>query len=316
GLRDKGALRAGVDLLDDRVFPPRVEVSGPADDPPDVRLAVAPLGHEDLRRLPAAGLQRRDVGLLELADQLAVGGAPQLVDRGQVYPAIGVDEEAPIWRILDRVVSVPVGQGDQFGAIEVDAIGVDEIRVLARILAAGAEPDLPLRLVDEVDAPDDIGPLGDLVLDRARPRIDQVEMPPAVALRGVEDFARLIQPVDGVQPHRLPVSGPDERRARLVDDVAILAGMRIDADHSVALVPAVDLLIAEVAAVLAPVQPWGAEIDPIHVRPDGLVAGDIEQVELIRREPVARQRGRPRPPPGPAPAPRPPLGPEDLPAHP
>src|SRR5262249_32260833 len=265
GLRDKGALRAGVDLLDDRVFPPRVEVSGPADDPPDVRLAVAPLGHEDLRRLPAAGLQRRDVGLLELADQLAVGGAPQLVDRGQVYPAIGVYEEAPIWRILDRVVSVPVGQGDQFCAIEVDAIGVDEIRVLAGILAAGAEPDLPLRLVDEVDASNDIGPLGDLVLDRTGLRIEQVEMPPAVALRGVEDLTRFIEPVDGTQPHGLPMGGPDERRTRLVDEIANLAGVGVDADHAVAPMPAVDLLIAEVAPVLVPVQSWDVVVDPIHL---------------------------------------------------
>ena len=57
GLGDERALRAGVDLLDDRVLLGRIEVLGPADDAPDVRLAVAALGDEDLGRLPAAGLR-------------------------------------------------------------------------------------------------------------------------------------------------------------------------------------------------------------------------------------------------------------------
>ena len=53
-LGNERALRAGVDLLDDRVFLGRIEVLGPADDAPDVGLAVAALGDEHLGRLPAA----------------------------------------------------------------------------------------------------------------------------------------------------------------------------------------------------------------------------------------------------------------------
>ncbi len=55
----------------------------------------------------------RDVRLLELANQLAVRGSPQLVDRGLVHPAVGVDQEPPVGRILDRVAAVALGQRDQ-----------------------------------------------------------------------------------------------------------------------------------------------------------------------------------------------------------
>ena len=112
-LGNERALRAGIDALDDRVFPRRVEVLGPADDAPDVRLAVATLGHEDLGRTPAAGLERRDVGLLEFADELAILGASKLVDRGHVHAAVGVDEVMPVGRELHRVVAVPRRQRDQ-----------------------------------------------------------------------------------------------------------------------------------------------------------------------------------------------------------
>ena len=61
----------------------------------------------------------------------------------------------------DRVVAVALGQRDEAGAVEVDAVVVDEIRVLVRLLAAGAEPDLALLLVDAVDAADDVLARGD-----------------------------------------------------------------------------------------------------------------------------------------------------------
>src|SRR5262249_45104697 len=156
----------------------------PADDAPDVGLAVAPLGDEDLRRLPAVVAQLGNVGLLQLADQLAVVGAAQLVDGRQVHARVGVDEVLAARRELraDRaaaprasrasrgsffvglMVAVPFGQRDQTAAVEVDAVVVDEVRVLVGVLAAGPEPDLPLILVDAVHAADDVVPFGDLVL--------------------------------------------------------------------------------------------------------------------------------------------------------
>ena len=61
-----------------------------------------------------------------------------------------------VGRVLDRVGAVALGQGDQAGAVEVDAVVMDEVGILVRVLAAGAEPDLALLLVDPVDAADDV----------------------------------------------------------------------------------------------------------------------------------------------------------------
>src|SRR5262249_14221072 len=86
------ALRAGVNVLDDRVALRRVEVPRPGDDPPNAGRAVAALGDEHLRRLPAAGLQVGYVRPLQLADERAVVAPPQLVYRRHVHPRIGVDD--------------------------------------------------------------------------------------------------------------------------------------------------------------------------------------------------------------------------------
>ena len=290
GLGDVRALGAGVDALDDRIFLRGVEIPGPADDAPDVGLAVAALGDEDLGRPPAAGLERRDIRLLELADELAVLDAAQLVDRGHVHPAVGVDEVAAIGRKLHRVTAVARRQGDQAGAVEIDSVVMDEVGILVRIPAAGAEPDLSLGLVDPVDAPHDVRTLGDRVLDCSGLRIDQVEVPPAVSLRHINQLVGFLEPGHGGQAEGLAMGRPDECLALLVDDIGDLAGLRVDPDHPVSLVPAIDLLIGEMPAVLVPPKPWLLEVDPVDAGPDRLLRCDLEEVQFVRRELVAGQR--------------------------
>ncbi len=87
--------------------------------------------------------------------------------------AVGVDQVLAVGRKLHRVIAVALGQRDQARAVEVDAVVVDEVRILVGILAAGVEPDLPLLLVDAVDAADDVLAVGDLVLDAALFGVDQ-----------------------------------------------------------------------------------------------------------------------------------------------
>ena len=87
-----------------------------------------------------------------------------------------------IGRVLNRVRAVAGGESDQAGAVEIDAIIVNEIRILIGIAAAGAKPDLPLLFVDPLDPADDEVSLGDLVFDGPFLGIDQIQMPPAVAL--------------------------------------------------------------------------------------------------------------------------------------
>ena len=175
-------------------------------------LPSRPLATNTSGGCPAACLEGRDVGLLELAQQRPVRGPAQLVDRRHVDTAVGVDEVSAIGRELHRVRAVSLGEGDEAGAVEVHPIVVDEVRILAGVLASRPEPDLPLLLIDQVDAADDVLAAGDRVLDLPLPGVDEVEMSPAVTLGGVEDLVRPVEPVDAVQIDVLRVCGPDERR--------------------------------------------------------------------------------------------------------
>ncbi len=58
------------------------------------------------------------------------------------------------------MVSIAFGERNQVGAVEIDPIVVDEVRILARVSSAGAEPDLPLLFIDAIDAADDELALG------------------------------------------------------------------------------------------------------------------------------------------------------------
>ena len=92
------------------------------------------------------------------------------------------DENSTVWLASTR------GQRRQAGAVEIDAVVVLEVRVLAGVHAAGAEPELPLLFVDLDDVADRPRALGDLVLHRAGGAVDQIEVVPAVALRHPDHF--------------------------------------------------------------------------------------------------------------------------------
>ena len=70
--------------------------------------------------------------------------------------------------------TVTLGKGNQPGPIEVDAVVVDQVRVLVRVSAARAKPYLPLFFVDSVDSPDNVSAFGDLALELAALGIDEV----------------------------------------------------------------------------------------------------------------------------------------------
>ena len=110
------------------------------------------------------------------------------MNRRHVDPAAGVDQKLAVGRVLDGVAAVALGESDQPRPIKIDAVVMNEIGILARHFAAGAEPDLPVVGIDAVDPAHDIFALGDLVLDRTGAGVDQVKVPPAVALRNVEDL--------------------------------------------------------------------------------------------------------------------------------
>ena len=89
-------MRAGVDLLDDRVFFVGVKVGRPKDHSEDVGLVVATFGRESFGWLPTGGEQRGPVGSFEFTDQRSVFRATQFRDRRQIDSRVHVDQQLAI----------------------------------------------------------------------------------------------------------------------------------------------------------------------------------------------------------------------------
>ena len=152
-------------------------------------------------------------------------------------------------RVGDGVVRGLIGHGqpDEARPVEVDPVGVDEIRVLAGDDTAGLEIDLALGFVHLVDGPDDPLPLRDLALDRAGHAVVEVEVVPAVALRHPDHFAA----VGDVVAEFLAAVG-EERLRLLVDDGPGRARRPVDLDDPVDLMAALVEFEGEGPAVLPP----------------------------------------------------------------
>jgi hypothetical protein len=86
------------------------------------------------------------------------------------------------------VVGIRLGERCQARSIEADAVVVDEVRILARVHPACAEPYLALGLVHVDHVADHPVALRDLVLDAPRRPVEQVKVIPAVPLRHPDHF--------------------------------------------------------------------------------------------------------------------------------
>src|SRR2546427_8290178 len=208
------------------------------DKAPNVGFAIATFGDEGFGGFPAGGFEFGNIGRFEFGDEAAVHSAVQFVRRRCVHAAPGIDEAFAIGRELDGVVAVALGKGDEAGPIQVNTVVMDEVGVLVRVFAAGAEPHLAVFFIDAVDAANNELAFGDLVFDSADFRIDKVEMAPAVAFGGVNHFIGFLEPVDVVEVQILGVGGPDEGIGFFIDDVAQSTGLGIDFNNAVALMAA------------------------------------------------------------------------------
>ena len=240
---------SGVDALDDRIAPVRIEVGRADDDPPDVRHPVPALGHEDLGVLPSGRQQRRSVGPLQLHDQRPVGRPAELGDGGLVDSRPLVDVVLMVGGEGDFMHAVGLGVRHQPGAVEVDAVVVDEVGVLLGVHAVRAEPDLAVRHIHAVHAADRPLALGDLILHLPRLAVEHVEVVPAVALGHPDDLPAVVEvvaePLVGVVEEGLGLLGDHRPRP---------AGFGVDFDDPVDLVPPLVVLEDDVLAVLPPLQ--------------------------------------------------------------
>ena len=89
---DAAALRSGIDVVDDRILPRRIQSRRFVHQAVQLRQAVARFHGNRRRRLPAGCEQSRDVGFLECQNDGAIHVA-QHSHRRHVGLGIGVDEE-------------------------------------------------------------------------------------------------------------------------------------------------------------------------------------------------------------------------------
>ena len=157
----------------------------------------------------------------------------------------------------------------QTSAIEVDAIVVDEVRVLPRIHPARAEPDLPRRHIHPLHPAHHPRPLRDLLLHRAGGAIIQIEMVPPVALRHPHRFGAAVQ-ILAKEFSRVFEEGVVARL--LGDDCARRASGGVHLDHAEHLMPALVVLEGHGARVGAPDKPaHRVRVGEEHRRDDRLL---------------------------------------------
>src|SRR5262245_27278154 len=103
-----------------------------------------------------------------------------------------------------------------------------EVRIMVRVSAVGAKPDLSLLFVDSLAFADHVLAFGDRVLDVTGFRVNQIEVPPAVALRYENDLIGPGQKCDLIESHEVEMRRPDERVRLLVDEGASGGGLGVD----------------------------------------------------------------------------------------
>src|SRR4029077_9062388 len=101
---------------------------------------------------------------------------------------IGRDVEGKSRELRGLRVVKDLGERREPGAVEADPVVVEEIGILARPRAGGAEPYRALLLVDLLDALDRPLALRDLVLHRPGRAVVEVQVVPAIALRHPDDL--------------------------------------------------------------------------------------------------------------------------------
>jgi len=181
--------RAGVYVLEDRVFLRWVEVRRTDDDTPHVGLSVASLSYEHFRSLPSVCNDFRDVGSLKVHHKLACLCVPQdgnrcVCDcRCHIHNIFLVSRKPCIVHSFRRCHVAHVA------SVEADAVVSDEIWVFILVHSAGLEPYAACILIHVDDAADIPVSLCDLVLHLACSLVIEVEVIVVVALAHPDDLA-------------------------------------------------------------------------------------------------------------------------------
>ncbi len=214
-------LGAWIDVADDRICCPRIEVRWEVDHAVQVRQSIPRLDREHLGRPKPDLLESRDVGALELADDAAIRRS-QYGDRRGVDAGIGVNEITAAGREPDRVVALLRGEDLQPSPIEADTVQVRVIDVAPWFTTTPGEVDLPGVLVDMHHGAHRPRAGCDPIAWYPAP-VEAVEMGPTVLLRPPDHVLPVVRHVPTRRPTTRP--SPDlaqfhEGRGRIREDHA------------------------------------------------------------------------------------------------
>ncbi len=178
----RAGLRAGVDVVDDRVLFGRIEVGGLEHHPVQLGPAVARLDRERHRRHPAGSLEAGDVGAGDFGDLGPVGRAAQQRHRRHGGGRIGIDEQLAVRRQRHGVVTGFRREQDRRATVQAGLPQLLVVRVDAGGAADAAEPHGARNRIDLEQLGDVAFAGGDGVLELAGGQVVQVELAPVGAL--------------------------------------------------------------------------------------------------------------------------------------
>ena len=165
---DAAGLRAGINVIDDRIFLAGVEIGRLEHQPVHIGHAVARLHRERNRRLPSRGQQLARYPRFPSS----VISLPVLVahhrNRRHIRLRVTVDEIMARGRQRNVVIGILRRQQLQPAAVEIHAIEVNEVRIAALLSPHGQEIGHAILLIHAQQLRDVAFAGGDLVLQLAR----------------------------------------------------------------------------------------------------------------------------------------------------
>src|SRR5579864_5440345 len=111
------------------------------------------------------------------------------------------------------MISIRIRQLDQASPVEIDAIVVSKIGILAGVHTGCLKPDLPLIVIHAIDETDQPVSLGDLILDSSGATVVEIQMFPTVPLGSPDYFFAVV--------HVMSIfftAGESGRHVRVVDE--------------------------------------------------------------------------------------------------
>ena len=194
GLRNQIDMGAGIDIADDRVFPPGFPVERKVDDAIEPGHGIRSQHFDDFRFVPSAGIEFRKVARLQF-DTAAAFHVADLMPRGTIHTRPSVRQETSVGRECHRMFTVSGSEQNRLAAAESGFVIKAVMRIDTRFPSVTLVNDRPGERIDTFDLSGDVFARSDGPL-QASVSIVQVIMTISRSLRPPEDIAAFIQDME------------------------------------------------------------------------------------------------------------------------